>query len=88
MTLSHIPLLKKLDVNYLVYSHISAKLLRAALKPQFKPDLSKKHRSVILIHKFENGKKGDLVHPLIIGEPPQEDVHDIQQQHLKAKSSN
>ncbi|VEN36081.1 unnamed protein product [Callosobruchus maculatus] len=88
MVLSHITLLKKLEVNYLVYSHISAKLLRMALKPEFKPDLTKKHKSVINIYKFKNGIKDDLVHPLTIGEPPKEDEHDILREPVKAKSSN
>nr|CAH7727904.1 unnamed protein product [Callosobruchus chinensis] len=59
-----------------------------ALKPQFKPDFSKQHKSVIQIYKFENGIKGNLVHPLIIGDAPQENEHATQQEPLRAKSSN
>ncbi|CAH1979545.1 unnamed protein product [Acanthoscelides obtectus] len=89
MTLIHNSLMKKLKVNYLIYSHISAKLLRTALKPELKKNFDNKYRSLIQIFKFENNKKGDLVQTLVIGERKEEDEHhDVAYEQQKADHHN
>lgn len=60
--------------SYLMYSHISAKLVRRALKKEFLDNAIARERSLINIYKYKDGKKGDLVVPLKIrSQTPEEE---------------
>lgn len=63
----HNKILSDLGVNYLVYSHLAAKFVRMCLKKEFLVEANARNRSSILIHQYENNKKGELVTTLVIG---------------------
>lgn len=65
--MQHIQLLSRLGVNYITYSHISAKILRKCLKPEFQKDVKLRDSSHIQIYKFKNNKKLEEVDTLMIG---------------------
>ncbi|KAG5900460.1 hypothetical protein JTB14_029346 [Gonioctena quinquepunctata] len=64
--MNHQALFKKLNINYLIYSHISAKVVRRCLKKEFLPSALEREKSVIQIFSFKGGERGDEVGPLKI----------------------
>lgn len=73
--MKHNKLLNDLGVNYLVYSHLAARIVRRCLKKQFLADARVRDQSHIQINKFENKKKGNRIYPLRISSQGSE-VHD------------
>lgn len=64
--MSHNKLLNDLEVNYIMYSHIAAKIVRQCLKKQFQAEAKNREKSHIQIYKLEKKKK-TLLESLVIG---------------------
>ncbi|CAG9816411.1 unnamed protein product [Phaedon cochleariae] len=64
----HNSLLKRLNINYIFYSHIAARTVRKSLKPEFLKSAMLREQSVIKIYSYKNGKKSHEVHPLTVKE--------------------
>lgn len=47
-------------LNYINYSNIAARLLRQALKPEFRAEAARRNESHIKFTQWENGKPANL----------------------------
>ncbi|KAL1517790.1 hypothetical protein ABEB36_001513 [Hypothenemus hampei] len=64
MVLTYKQIYKKVGINYLIYSHIAAKITRRALKSEFLQDALHRDVSLITIFHMKNGKKDEKFVPL------------------------
>ncbi|CAH1107177.1 unnamed protein product [Psylliodes chrysocephalus] len=73
----HSTLLKKLNVNYILYSHVAAKTVRQSLKQELLKSARGRDVTSIKLFNFKDGVKGEELFPLEVT-PQEEDKKVLQ----------